>query len=182
MEENIEQTAQEAEQIEKKRYYQQTDEERVRRQKAAALARERTARRNALGLNARGGPRKNRHNKNRNDAKQRQYQHNFAARHKAARERLGLTISEFNKLPQATRLAEYNRLKGKPVDAKERNRAKKRSWYHENKEKVMAARRAKSSNGPTPVPTTREVKFCPHCGWNIDATRKAQAFIDGRAS
>lgn len=27
----------------------------------------------------------------------------------------------------------------------------------------------------------RRVKFCPHCGWNIDACSKAQAFVDGRA-
>jgi hypothetical protein len=155
----------------------------ARKAYVARKARERTARLRALGLNARGKPLKDRH-KNRDNEKQKRYQHNFAARHKAARERLGLTIMEFNKLPPATRLAEYNKLKGKAVNPKlERNRALKREWYQQNKDKVMAARRSKTvSNGPTPARVERDVRFCPHCGWNIDATRKAQAFVDGRVS
>jgi hypothetical protein len=163
----------------------------LRREKAAAYQRARVARLRALGLSARGNPLKDRHRKKRDIAKQRQYQHNFAARHKAAREALGLTISQFNKLPRAQRMIAYNKLKHPKEwgDKAERNRAAKREWYRQNKDKVMAARRAKA------LPTVKEmnaewaaasdnraVRFCPHCGWNIDATRKAQAFVDGRAS
>ena len=48
----------------------ETPERLAEKARVAALARERTARRNALGLNARGKPKKDRHNKNRDDAKQ----------------------------------------------------------------------------------------------------------------
>jgi hypothetical protein len=160
--------------------------EEERKQWNARRSRERTARLRALGLNARGKPRKDRHRKPRNPDKQKQYQDNYNRRHKAARTRLGLTIAEFNKLPRATKLME---MKGKAVDPKERNRAAKREWYRQNKDKVMAARRAKAlptvkeMNAEwTAISDNRAVRFCPHCGWNIDATRKAQAFVDGRAS
>jgi hypothetical protein len=161
---------------------------------AAQKQRNRTARLRALGLNARGKPLKDRH-KNRDPEKQRVYQANYGKKHKAARERLGLTIAAFNKLPRATRLMELNYpAKGAPgKDKTERNRARSREWYRKNKGKAKvselagAIRRdidsreaARGSNGPIPAPTTRDVRFCPHCGWNIDATRKAQAFIDGR--
>lgn len=154
----------------KERYYQQTDEERARRQEIArkarnaAKARERTARFRALGLNARGKPKGSRGS--RDPAMQRVYQANFAARHKAAREALGLTIAEFQKLPRDKRMAAMKQPKGVPV-------------------LVMSKRKKRGvvvrDNGIV-APDDRSVKFCPHCGWNIDATRKAQAFVDGRVA
>jgi hypothetical protein len=139
-----------------------------RRKKAAAYQRARVARLRALGLSARGKPLKDRH-KNRDPEKQMKYQANYNKKWKAARERLGLTIAEFQKLPRATRLMELNHpRRGKAVKA------------------TPAPQRA--DNGVLPIrsdtrfDTDRSVKFCPHCGWNIDATRKAQAFVDGRVA
>jgi hypothetical protein len=142
----------------------------------AAKARERTARLHALGLTARGNPRKDRH-KSRDAEKQRQYQASYNIRQKAARARLGLTIAEFKKLPRATRMMELNYPAG-ITDANERRKMQQRKWYHKNKGKAKVAA---VSNGVLPA-DDRSVKFCPHCGWNIDATRKAQAFIDGRVA
>jgi hypothetical protein len=148
----------------KERYHQQTDEERRKRQNAAK-ARERTRRLHALGLTARGLPRKDRH-QNRDAAKQKQYQANFAARHKAARKLLGLTISEFNKLPKAQRM----------IAMKHPHKVRMAAQGTLKADKAVPQR---ADNGAVP---TREVRFCPHCGWNIDATRKAQAFVDGRVA
>jgi hypothetical protein len=150
----------------------ETPERLAQKARVAALARARTARLRALGLNARGKPLKDRH-KNRDLEKQKMYQANYGRKHKAARERLGLTISQFQKLPRAVRLKELN------VDQKERIRARQRDWYRQNKAKAGVAKA--TPNGVLPV-DDRSVKFCPHCGWNIDALRKAQAFIDGRVA
>jgi len=154
-EQNIEKAALEAEQEEAKRDARD-------RERHAAYARKRTASLRALGLSARGKPLKDRH-KSRDPEKQRKYQAAYGAKQKAARKRLGLSIAEFMKLPRATRLMELNHpRRGKAGRA--------------------VAKATPASNGPIPAPTTRDVKFCPHCGWNIDATRKAQAFIDGRVA
>lgn len=156
--------------------------EAARKAHNAAKQRERTERLRALGLNARGmpplGTGSGRPAKRRNPAKQRKYQANFSARHKAARERLGLTIAEFNKLPKATRMMEMKgvEITDRSPSSKEKQRAKQRAWYHRNKAKQATV---EANNGVRPA-TDRSIKFCPHCGWNIDATRKAQAFMDGR--
>jgi hypothetical protein len=164
------------------------DDRAVEKARNAAKARARTAQLRALGLSARGKPLKDRH-KNRDAAKQRRYQANYGRKHKAARKRLGLTITEFQKLPRATRLMELNYpTQGKAVDPKERNRQRQREWYHKNKGKAggtvqwLHPETGKPlANGVLPT-DDRTVRFCPHCGWNIDATRKAQAFVDGRGA
>jgi len=157
-----------------------------RRARNAAAARERVAKLNAMGLSARGNPLRRggrpklARAKRRDPAKQRQYQANFMARHKAARERLGLTIAQFSKLPKATRMMEMKR--GLTTASKERARAQQREWYHKNKEKVMAARRAKASNGTTAAPAASayNINECPNCGCPIRALTVALRFEEER--
>jgi hypothetical protein len=165
--------------------------------RVAAKARERTARLRALGLNARGKPLKDRH-KNRNVTKQLQYQANFNARHKAARERLGMTIAEFNKLPRERRAMEYNKLKGKPVftvkgalakDRAERGRQRRREWYHRSKAKSGVSQLASTiradidSREAARSGATEHMSECPVCGCNLDkirAIRLAVKFEEAR--
>jgi len=138
-----------------------------RRKKAAAYQRARVARLRALGLSARGKPLKDRH-KNRDPEKQKRYQDAYNVKQKAARKRLGLTIAEFMKLPRAVRLKELNGVR--------RGKARAKATTADNG--VVPEVLVK----PLRSDTDRSVKFCPHCGWNIDATRKAQAFVDGRVA
>jgi hypothetical protein len=88
-------------------------------------------------------------------AKQRRYQADYNRKHKAARERLGLTIAAFNKLPRATKLKELNR-HVPPNDKVERQRARQRAWYLRSKAKKE-------------VTSNSAINFCPNCGFNIKA-------------
>jgi hypothetical protein len=91
--------------------------------------------------------------------KQREWGARNYARTKAARKMLGLTIEQFAQLSKAERAA--------AVEKANRPTAKAAT--------VVAPAR----NGVVPTPD-RIVRWCPGCGWNIDATRKAQAIVDGR--